>query len=67
MTVAYVVTFSRHAPYGACEKLLVNGTAPVRRPYDDDTISVRVLRAPYGRRMVSLWQVYYILCAFPKI
>ena len=47
MTVAYVVTYLR-TPYGACEKFLENNrTAPVRRPYDDDTVSVRVLRAPY--------------------
>ena len=54
MTVAYVVTYLK-TPYGACEKFLVNNrTAPVRRPYDDDTVSVRVLRAPCGRHMVSL-------------
>ena len=48
VTVAYVVTYLKTS-YGACEKFLVNNRmTPVRRPYDDDTVSVQVLRAPYG-------------------
>ena len=47
VTVAYVVTYLK-TPYGACEKFPVNNsTASVRRPYNDDTVSVWVLRAPY--------------------
>ena len=54
VTIAYVVTYLK-TPYGVCEKFLVNNrTAPIRRPYNDDTVSVRVLRAPYWRCRMHL-------------